>query len=198
MLFAQEVLNNLENGESSGRKMGVGIHAGCSVSKVELGDNFIDFHYENAEKAIHNKRIFFPTIDKVYQNDGESIVDALKRSEEEAFGQIVRHLRIFLSPEELNLFSAPDVRSAAVKAEAIITPRLATKKVNLKILYDKNGQYTEVPKQKFSKYIETYVEGQAPTLEFTDWETKNRLTYKGAPSSSTPDPVQGNDETRVY
>jgi len=136
MLFAKEFL---DGNDSQGKKMSVGIHTACTVTSVEVGDRWIDFNYAAPTGEVHNKRVWFPELDKVRLNEGESLVDGLKRAEEEEFGHIVKHMRIFLSPDEINQFAASDLRSAAMKCQALLAPRLASKKVNIKILYDKDG-----------------------------------------------------------
>ena len=100
-------------------------------------------------------------------------------------------MRIFLTPDELNLFSAPDIRTAAVKCEAILNPRLTQKKVNLKLIYDKDGQWSTFG--YYPDYIEEYVEDVAPKLKFSSRELKDRCTPKAAPKLEDT-----SDGTRLY
>lgn len=188
MLFAKETLDNLEK-NGTGKKIPFGIHLNNSVTSVEVGERWLDFNYESVDGSTHNKRVWFPELGKVLVNDGETQQDALKRADEQAFSHLVKHMRIFLSPEELNLFSAPDIRTAATNCAAILAPRLKNKKVNLKLIYDKEGQWSVFG--NFPDYIEEYIEDVPTKLKFTDWELKNRCTPKAAE-------VEQKDETRLY
>lgn len=188
MLFAKDINENQGTGN---KYMGVKIHTNVSVTSIEVQDKWLDINYENAQGETQRKRVFFPDINRITPEDGETIVDALARRERDEFTHLVKHMRIFMTPEEINTFVAPDLRTAAVKVQAILTPRLGTKKVNLKVVLDKNNEYSEVPKQSFSNYIEEYVEGQEPTLKFSDWELKNRTVRK-------PSVVEDTDDTQIY
>lgn len=180
MLFAKDILDKPEGN----KKLQPGIHEGVTVTGVEVGDRWLDFNYANSDGDYNNKRIWFPELDKIRVDEGQSIADALKEADEVAFGHMVTHMRIFLSPDELNTFSAPDLKTAAIKCAALLTPRLKEQKINLKITFDKDGVWTRIPDKK---YIEKNVEGQPTTLAFTDWELKNRMTKKQTPTSLPED-----------
>ena len=187
MLFAKDINEN----QGGGKYMDVGIHTNVELTSIAVEDRWVDINYQNSQGETIRKRVFFPEIGSTTPNDGETIADALKRRENDEFTHLVKHMRIFMSPDEINVFSAPDLRTAAMKFQAILTPRLNTKKLNLKVILDKDGKYAEVPKQAFNKYVEEYVEGQTPTLEFTTWELKNRTTRK-------PSVVDTTDDTQIY
>lgn len=178
MLFANQISIG-----GKGSKIPVGIHARCKVTSVEVGDRFIDFNYEDSEGRVNNKRVWFPDITKITPKDGENIQEALKRRETEDLAHIVKHMHIFLTPEEFNTFSAPDFVSFCKKAETLLTPKLTTKMVNLKLIFDANGYSTF---GRYPDYIQEYVEGQDPTLTYTKYELENKVKPPKLPEADTP------------
>lgn len=175
----------------SGRKFPVGVHSKCKVVSVEKGDNFIDFNYESEDGDLyHNKRVWFPSVDKLYPRDGETVAQAFDRDVNERLAHIVKHLRIFLSPEEIEKFQAPDFESFAEKAALVLNDRvLSSKYVNLSLIYDSDGEYSTFG--RYPNYIEEYVEGKEPTIGPSDWERKNRMTPKEEPKVDENDTQSG-------
>lgn len=174
MFYANQIEIPLDSGF---RKMGVGIYSNCEVTSVEVGDRFIDFNYKNTDGEISNKRVWFPDITKITPKEGEDMKTALDRVTKQELGHIVKHMHIFLTPQEINSFSAPDFASFATKAAQMLTPKLKDAKVNLKLIYDAKGEFPTFEKV-YTTYIEKYVEGQEPTIKFSKWEKENRLTKK--------------------
>jgi len=179
MLFAKEVLDSLSPaGKVS--KIPVGIHSNCSVTSVEVGDRYIDFNYKDSIGRVHNKRVWFPDIKNLYLNDGETTLQALERADKEAFAHMVKHMHIFLPVDTVNTFSAPDLRTAAMRVQSLLSPQvLESKKVNLKLIYDKDGNWSVFG--NYPNYIEEFVEGEEPKLQYDKWETENRLVKKTFP-----------------
>lgn len=192
MLYANDIQLNEDN---KGKKIPVGTHTNCSVTSVDLGENFIDFNYEDSEGRIHNKRVWFPTIDVLYPKEGETTEQAFSREVKDRMAHLVAHLKVFLTKEEIDTFGAPDFPSFAKKTAEVLNPRLNTAKVNLQLIYDKTGQYSEFSRyaNSSSKYIEKYEEGVAPTVKPSPWEAKNRMTPK-----VNDEAVDNSDSTIVY
>lgn len=173
MLFAKEVL---VNSGSRTEKIPVGVHTACEVTSVETGDNYIDFNYRDAEGRVNNKRVWYPDITKINQLPDEDIKAAFNRVTQENLAHIVKHMHIFLTTDEINSFAAPDFVSFAVKAAAMISPKVGNKKVNLKVILDYNGEFTAFG--RYPDYVEEHVPGEEPKLKFTTWEKANRTTKK--------------------
>lgn len=187
MLFANQI--NIES--TGGKKIPVGIHSNCRVTSVETGDNFIDFNYEDNESRVHNKRVWFPDPSKITPLENESTQDALTRVTNESLAHIVKHMYIFCSPEEINTFVAADFPSFANKAKQLLASKLDSKRVNLKLIYDNNGQFSTFSRMR-PDYIEEYVEGQPVGLAYTKWEQANRTQYK------VDDKVTSTDSSILY
>lgn len=173
MYKAQDIAGNMASGKG---RIPVGIHENCKVTKVETGDNFIDFYYEDQQQRSHNKRVWFPTPDKVWPKDGETKVEAFERSQKEALAHVVKHLHIFLPEKDFNKFEAENFEQFVEKAAKVLPKHLESKTVNLKLIYDKDGVYSTFG--NYPDYIEEWSADQKCGLFYTKWERENRLESK--------------------
>lgn len=177
--------------EKGGSRIPVGIHEAVNVTKTEVGESYIDFHYEK-DGATQHKRIWFPTIDKVWTKDGESKEDALERSKREALAHVTKHLHIFLTDEEFQGFEAKSFEEYVNKAAATLENKLDRCQVNVKLIYDTDGQYSDFG--RYPDYVEKFIEGQKPTLYYTKYELQNRLKPASASVATSDDSVVGTDD----
>lgn len=177
--------------EKGGSRIPVGIHENCKVSSVEVGERWIDFNYEK-DGATNNKRVWFSTPDKVWTRDGESKEQAFERSKKEDLAHVTKHLHIFLTEEEFENFEAKTYEEFMNKAAAILEDKLDRTTVNLKLIYDKEGMYSEFG--RYPDYIEEYVEGEKPTLYYTKYELQNRTTPAANSVATNNDTVVGTDD----
>lgn len=180
MYTAKEIKNEF----GGGSKIKVGIHTACKLASVVVGDNFVDFNYESAEGSVHNKRVWFPELSKVYVRENETDQQALERSRKEALAHIVKHMHIFLDKETVDTFSAPDFKSFVLNASRLLEEHKDSSKINLKLIPDSKLEYSTFG--RYPDYIEEYEEGKEPTLQFTSWEIQNRVNpYKNSENSSS-------------
>jgi len=171
---------------STATKIPVGIHTNVAVTSVVKGDNYVDINFEDPEGRKHNKRLWAPNGNYPVTKDGvtETTAQALTREEGARLAHIVKLLHIFLGEEGLAKFPALDYEPFVDRAIKELTPKLSTKKVNVKLIYDSDGMYSVFG--NFPDYIEEYVENQAPKLKYSKWELENRVTHKAAtPTSNT-------------
>lgn len=173
-----------------GSKIPFGIHSNCKVKSLEFkAGEYTDINFEDSEGRYHNKRLWYPNgkyLQTIKLPDGttkeETTDEAMLREGNERLAHIVKLLHIFLSESELANFprnlNYDQFTDQAIK---LLTPKLASKKVNLKLIYDSEGMYSVFG--NFPDYIETFVEGEEPKLQFSNWEKENRCTYKGGESA---------------
>lgn len=172
-MFQASIIFDEEVKTSTG-KIPFGIHTNCSVTSLEVGDNYVDINFSDSEGRVHNKRLWAPN-DK-YPRDGETSADALQRESRARLSHIVSLMHIFLGEDVIAKFQANTYEDFILKAVAMLNPKLKTKKVNLKLIYDADGVYSTFG--NFPDYIEEYVEGVPSKLAYTTWEKKNRCTQK--------------------
>lgn len=169
----------------AGAKIPQGIHTNCSVTSVEQGDTgkntYVDINFKDEEGRFHNKRLWSPTGN--YPKDGETKDEAIKREELSNLSHVVKIVHIFLGNEVLAALSAEDYQSLMTKLVAKLTPEvLGKKKVNLKLIYDSDGQWSVFG--NFPDYVEECIPGEQPKLKFSPWELSNRCTHKPAPTAA--------------
>lgn len=167
-----------------GSKITFGIHSNCNVTSIERGDKFVDINFSDPEGRTHNKRLWDANGNYPKIKDGitETQQEAIQREELNNLTHIVKVLHIFIGQEGLEAFPELDYDKFVKQAIKVVTPKLTTKKVNLKLIYDADGIYPVFG--NFPDYIEEYVEGNEPTLKFSKWELENRCTYKGGVTKS--------------
>lgn len=164
-----------------GIKIPFGIHTNCVVTSVVKGDNYVDINFEDSEGRSHNKRLWEPN--GKYPKQGETSDQAIERESLENLAHVVKILHIFLGENNLDAVEAKTYDGFVEKAIKLVTPKLASKKVNLKLIYDAEGIYSTFG--KFPDYIEENT-GEAPKIDFTKWEKENRSTYKGETEKPKP------------
>lgn len=177
-MYQAELIFDQELTPKAGAKIPVGIHSNCSVVKIEEGktdkNSFVDIIFESDGRQL-NKRLWKPK--GQYPEPGESVADAIIREEKLNLTHLIKLLHIFLGRDSLKGISG-DYDSMVTKISKQLSSVLSTKTVNLKVIYDSKGQYSDLG--KYCDYVEEYVEGQEPTLKFTEYESKNRVTPKPA------------------
>lgn len=186
MIDAELIFDN-ELSPKNGQKIPFGIHAKCKVTSItSKPGEYVDINFEDANGRYHNKRLYQPNgkYPRQIEVDGvkrdETAAEALQRDQTQKAAHITKLLHLFLGKEALKKFRA-EYDEFIEKAIKALTPNvLATKYVNLKLIYDSTGVYSEFG--NFADYIEEYVEGQEPTLSYSTWEKNNRCK----PSSETP------------
>jgi hypothetical protein len=173
---------------SAGKKIPVGIHAKCKVTDINIGENFIDFVYADSESRVHNKRVWFPDPTKPpMPKADESVSEAIHRDAQERAAHITAHLKSMANNDEWMSISAPTFRDYAMMAKRYLDTVKDTAYINLKLVLDKDLEWSEFP--RYPNYIEKYIDGEAPTLKFSEWELKNRVHKPkddGTPSAETP------------
>ncbi len=164
----------------------VGIQQGVVITTVEKGESpnknkFIKIEFEKDGGKL-SKTLWEPK--GSYPQDDETQEDAKLREERANLQIIAKLLKIYLDPETLASFPKLEYEPFIDKAIAALAPKLKEKKVNIKVVYDNNGEYTEL-----SRYgaIEEHIPGEPSNLEFSEWESKNRLTPKRAKKSANDD-----------
>lgn len=173
-----------------GTKLGVGIHSAVEVVGIEKGENYVDINFSKDGKVM-NKRLWeatgnYPRKDK----DGkvlETQAQAIEREEKLNLSNIAKLMTIFLSKETVETFKASfkgDIvyDDFVTKAIVLLKPKLGTKKVNLKVIYDSDGVYPTLGNfpSGDSAYLEEHVEGQEPTLTYSKYELDNRVKPKAS------------------
>ena len=163
----------------NGSKMGVGIHEECSVTSITVEDRYFDINFSNKAGEVHNKRLWapngnYPRTDKV-TNVTETKQQAIEREEASNLSHIVKLLHIFLGEEGVAKFPALEYDDFVEKAASVLNPKFASKKVNLKLIYDGDGSYSTFG--NFPDYIEEWT-GSPATLKYSKWELENRLQKK--------------------
>ena len=181
-----------------GTKIPYGIHTNCEVVSVERGDRFVDINFKDSENRIHNKRLWdangnYPRTDK--NGVTETKQEALEREERTNLSHLLLLMYIFNGREAITNLPKLDYNDMVDRIIKEITPKLKTKKVNLKLIYDSENKYAEFPRfpgevNKEGKivggYVEEYIEGEAPTLTFSKWELENRAGTAKNDSAPTP------------
>ena len=159
-------------------KIGYGIHENVTVQSIGRKETpnknkFVEIVFVK-DGATIQKTLWEPKGN--YPQDDESMEEAISRESKENLRHIAKLLGIFLPPEALESFPNLDYQNFIDKAIAALTPYLPTKKVNLKVIYDKEGVYTELG--RFPDYVELHETGKEPTLKFSPYELSNRSTAK--------------------
>lgn len=163
-----------EDLSSKGSKIPVGIHTNCEVTGIEVTPEYIDLNFKDEQGRTNNKRLWAPK--GSYPRDKETVADAKTREERENLAHLTKLVHIFLGEEGVKKFAPGEYLTLADNVAKQLRPKLSSKKVNLKLIYDKDGAYAVFG--TFPDYVEECIPNEAPKLEFTKWETENRLTRK--------------------
>lgn len=176
-----------------GTKLPYGIHTEVTVKSISRKETpnknkFVEILFEK-DGATIQKTLWTPK--GSYPQDGETQDDAILRESKENLRHIAKVLGIFLTPDKLESFPNLDYENFIDKAIATLTPILNTKQVNLKVIYDSDGVYTELG--RFPDYVELFQEGVEPTLKYSPYEIQNRSTpkEKSAPKKNSLEDLLG-------
>ena len=168
----------LFNDAPKGAKIGYGIHENVTVKSISRKETpnknkFVEILFEK-DGATLQKTLWEPKGN--YPQEGESQEEAISREAKENLRHIARILGIFLTPDKLESFPNLDYQNFIDKAIVTLTPVLSTKSVNLKVIYDSDGVYTELG--RFPDYVELHEAGKEPTLKYSPYEIQKRSTKK--------------------
>lgn len=188
MSYQADLIFNEELTPKKGNKIPFGIHTQCKVTGIEVTEEYVDLNFEDSQSRYNNKRLWQPKGNyprDIKQPDGttktETEAEAKIREEKANISHVVRLLHIFLGQEKLSKIQGNTYQEFMSNAAKALTPAvLASKFVNLKLIYDAEGVYAVFG--NFPDYVEEYVEGVDPKITFSEWEKKNRCTA----ASETP------------
>lgn len=163
-----------------GSYLGQGIHTNVTVKSISRKDTpnknkFVEILFEK-DGATIAKPLWEPKGAYPNEKENETTEDAIAREKRENLTHIAKILNIFLTPEQKTVFPNLDYNNFIDKAIAVVTPLLPNKKVNLKVIYNSDGVYTELG--KYPDYVELFEEGQEPKIAFTPYEITHRTTPK--------------------
>lgn len=160
------------NTPTSKKKLPVGLHAKCAVT-FEFGDNYLEAIFTN-DQGYQNKRFWIPDPAK----------EKYEERKESTLTDFISFLKIFSTEEDVLQLKAPDIMSFFKEGVKLVTPDLC--EVNVKVIPDRNGEYTELP--RFG-WIERYRENFPIGLSFSRWELENRINKPspvGTPKTDEP------------
>jgi hypothetical protein len=190
-MYQAELIFNDEVAPRKGVKIPFGIHTNIKLKGVEVKKGeYFDITFEDKEGRFNNKRLFqpngkYPRTTKLADGTEktETKDESIKREEMENIRHLVKLLHIFLEGD-LKSIKADTYDAFVDKAAKALNAKVSTKTLNIKLIYDSEGRYTAFG--NFPDYVEEYIDGQAPTLEFSKWELANRCTYKGETAKAAP------------
>ena len=187
LLYQASLIFENELEVKTGTKIPVGIHSKCEVTSVEKGDQgkgiYYDINFKDSEGRFNNKRLWAPK--GSYPQDGQSPEEAKKAEEILNISHVLKLVHIFLGDAGIKAIPDLDYQEMMDTMVSKLTPEvLAKEKVNLKLIYDTDGQWSVFG--KFPDYVEKFVEGQEPKIKYSSYEISNRCTAKPAAKPVTP------------
>ena len=156
----------------------VGIHPNTIITKALYNEEYdsLDIVFENLTNGYSKtERIFNPI------KDGKDIPEWTSPEKEigKVQGKIKHILKRFLSEDDI-AFEADSFKQLAEVVVDVLQPTIENQtKFNLKLIFDKNLQYTELAKGRF---MATHDE---EPLSFTKWERENRMIVDEVPTDDT-------------
>lgn len=194
MEYQASLIFETELTPKKGVKIPFGIHTACKVKGIDVTDEYVDLNFEDSEGRYNNKRLWLPKGSYPRTNklpDGTSVIEtteeAKQREEKLNLSHVVKLLHIFLGEQGLSSIKASTYHEFMSKAAKALSPDvLSSKLVNLKLIYDSEGVYAVFG--NFPDYVELHIEGQAPTLKYTQYEQDNRCKPAAA-RTAEPDPL---------
>lgn len=180
-IFGKKILDAMT---PTGSKIPVGIHEGVEISSIEIAENYVDFNYMDSVGRKLNKRIYFPDLAKTTARDGKTVQETFIDIEESTIGDFFTHAKIFVADDVLSNMEFMSVKDAALKIKALLDPLLASAKVNLVVVPDKTGIFSDVARYRF---IEKHVEGEKTKLYFSDYDKKRIAAASKGPDISSAD-----------
>lgn len=194
-MFSSKVIRE-EISTQSVSKLKPGIHDNCYLDKFEMdktqtGSEYCDIHYKRPEsnETIY-KRVWFPKPDAPYQRDGESAQEAHQRENREFLSHVVLATDAILSGSEKDI-NAKTLKEFVTIAEQRTSKVRDKQPLRLKVIYDSDGIYSELP--RFANYVEAQIEGVKQKLSFSKWELENRMTASTIQAPASDDAVTKED-----
>lgn len=164
--FGTENIEIYDNSPKEGgsKPTTAGVQYGYSLTDIKVLDKRIELRFDKPET---NNYITWSVWTVNY---GEFKDDAAK---EMFFGRLERNLVKILKIFAPDAKIEPSSLGAFIeKVVSIVSKHKNSTKVNIGLIYDKTGKYTEV----CSAGIEKYTEDGKTNIRFTEWEEKNRMT----------------------
>lgn len=159
-----------------GKRMSVGIHTKVKLSEITFDekDGYVHIEFTNDKGETAQKRLWKP--EGKFPAEGKSASEAI---DDESFANlsVIRILvETTLSESAITNFKGT-YEDLVKRAVAAIKATISTTKgrFNIKLIYDKNGVYSEMGKYGS---LEKYVEDTPTDLYFSTWELDNRMTKK--------------------
>lgn len=153
------------------KKMDVGIKEGVSLTKLDYNteEGYINLEFTNEQKQYIDKRLWAP--EGKYPKPDQTQEEAADAEAYENL-KIMRILMETLFPEIPLVSLTGTYSEICTKVVEMLKPKLNAGKFNIKITYDKSGQWPELSKYGF---IEKHVQGEPASLYFSKWELENRM-----------------------
>ena len=141
-----------------------GIYEGCTFESIVVENGWLDITFTVNGRNMR-KRIFDPA--GKYPNDGETIQAAIDREVATNAAQLTHVMQAIVSEEEINKVEGKDYASfVAAVAKALKGKNGAL--VNVKLVFDKAGEYVEFPRR--NAWIEKHVNGEPAKLKISQKE----------------------------
>jgi hypothetical protein len=157
---------------STAKKMDVGIKEAVHLTKLDYNaeEGYVSLEFTNDQKQYIDKRLWAP--EGKYPKPDQTQEEA---ADSEAYEnlKVLRILMETLYPEIPLVSLTGTYSEICTKVVETLKSKLNAGKFNLKITYDKSGQWPELSKYGF---IEKHVEGEPSSLYFSKWELENRMT----------------------
>ena len=144
-----------------------GIYYNYKLVKLDELDRRIEFRFEKPETNSYMTYSIWLTSAVPLQTEEEKLT-----FQNRVVAKIGKLLYLFVPDSIADDISANSLSAYAEKAIAVISAYKDSTTVNLGLIYNKDGKYTEV-----SSYgIEQYTKEGETRITFTEWEKKNRMT----------------------
>ena len=171
-------------------KIPVGIHAGCKIDGVVVTDEYVDINFKDSDLRSNNVRLWAPKgkyPQDIKDADGnvigkETVQQAVDREERANLRHLVKVQHI-VAPETVAGTEAKSYLDLSKKIAKVINENKDSVQVNLKLIFDSEGKYSTFP--KYPSYIELHIEGQEPTLVYSEYEISKGLTPAGKAKKET-------------
>lgn len=183
-LFGKDLLNKMNTG-GNGTKISKGIHSKIKLKDIEITDTYVDIWFENPEdgKTI-NKRLWIPDINKTTAKEGMSVQETIELRVHQALYHLLDLSQHMIGTETTANIPIGDLKSTAAAIRTLLMPYSNSKFLNLKVVTTQDGKYPEI--SNFVGYLEPYVEGKEPTLEFKPSEL-SRMHQSSIPDMPASD-----------
>lgn len=177
-IFNTKSANEVLGDPSKRSRMSVGIHSNCYLDTVEIAKSksnvdFMDFIFvKKDDNSTTTQRIWFPNGNPQPVN-GESPEQALEKEIKGKLAHIVKIMNCFVNKDS-DINAGSFMEFCEIAKSKIEKSGYKTQPVYLKLIYDKDGIFTQFP--KFPNYIQKQVDGEPCMIEISKWEKENRMT----------------------